>query len=65
MNLYKALRTQSNLTVKEASKLLHVSANTLYTIERGHKQPGIKLQVRMTEVYNTSLQELRGEANES
>jgi DNA-binding XRE family transcriptional regulator len=63
VNRYKALRTQANFTVKEAAKLLHTSTNTLYQIEAGKKQPGIKLQVRMSQIYNISLQELRGETD--
>lgn len=57
-NKYKRLRLQNKLSISEASLKLDISKGTLYNVEQGIRQPGIKLKVKMCEVYKTNLTEL-------
>lgn len=58
-NLRK-LRESKHITVTEVSKLLDVSIQFVYALERGEKKISLYTAIKLADLYNISLDELVG-----
>lgn len=59
----KYLRLNSNLTSKELSKILNISASALSLYENGKRQPKLDLIVKISDYFNVSTDFLLGVTN--
>ena len=54
----RELRYQRGITQQQLAALVHVSARTIISIEKGHYSPSLMLAYRMAEVFETTVEEL-------
>ncbi len=54
----KEMRTQRGMTQMQLAALVHVSARTIISIEKGQYSPSLMLAYRMAEVFGTTVEEL-------
>ena len=54
----RELRYQRGITQQQLAALVHVSARTIISIEKGHYSPSLMLAYRMSEVFETTVEEL-------
>lgn len=54
----RELRTQRGMTQQQLAALVHVSARTIISIEKGQYSPSLMLAYRMAEVFGTTVEEL-------
>lgn len=54
----KELRTMSGLTQQQLADLVHVSARTIISIEKGQYSPSLMLAYRMARFFHVSVEEL-------
>ncbi len=54
----RELRCQRGITQQQLAALVHVSARTIISIEKGHYSPSLMLAYRMAEVFETTVEEL-------
>lgn len=54
----KELRTQSGLTQQQLADLVHVSARTIISIEKGQYSPSLMLAYRIATVFQITVEEL-------
>lgn len=54
----RELRTARGLTQQQLAALVHVSARTILSIEKGQYNPSLMLAYRLAEVFGTSVEEL-------
>ena len=52
------LRTMSGLTQQQLADLVHVSARTIISIEKGQYSPSLMLAYRMARLFHVSVEEL-------
>ncbi|MFR9308953.1 helix-turn-helix transcriptional regulator [Hydrogeniiclostridium mannosilyticum] len=57
-NRVKELRTQLKMTQQELAALVHVSARTVISIEKGQYSPSLMLAYRMAVVFGVTVEEL-------
>ena len=57
-NRVKELRTQLKMTQQELAALVHVSARTVISIEKGQYSPSLMLAYRMAVVFGATVEEL-------
>ena len=57
-NRVKELRTQLKMTQQELAALVHVSARTVISIEKGKYSPSLMLAYRMAVVFGVTVEEL-------
>ena len=57
-NRVKELRTQLKMTQQELAALVHVSARTVISIEKGQYSPSLMLAYRMAVVFVVTVEEL-------
>lgn len=55
----KALRTNSRLTLEEASKLIGVSRETLRSYESGKTAPDLKMLPKILKVYKADINDVK------
>ncbi len=55
----KALRTNSRLTLEEASKLIGVSRETLRSYENGKTAPDLKILPKILKVYKADINDVK------
>lgn len=48
----------AGITQQQLAALVHVSARTIISIEKGHYSPSLMLAYRMAEVFETTVEEL-------
>ena len=53
----KELRTQHRLTQQQLADLVHVSARTIISIEKGQYSPSLMLAYRMAQVFGVTVAE--------
>lgn len=58
MNKYRTLRVKTGLNIKIAALMLNIKVDTLYKIEEGQRKPSPILKVKMSELYNCSINNL-------
>lgn len=54
----KEMRMQRGMTQMQLAALVHVSARTIISIEKGQYSPSLMLAYRMAEVFGTTVEEL-------
>ena len=54
----KELRTQHRLTQQQLADLVHVSARTIISIEKGQYSPSLMLAYRMAQVFGVTVEHL-------
>lgn len=54
----KELRTQHKLTQQQLADLVHVSARTIISIEKGQYSPSLMLAYRMAQVFGVTVEHL-------
>ena len=54
----RELRYQRGITQQQLAALVHVSARTIISIEKGHYSPSLMLAYRMAEVFGVTVEEL-------
>ena len=54
----RELRTARGLTQQQLAALVHVSARTILSIEKGQYNPSLMLAYRLAEVFGTSVEDL-------
>lgn len=54
----RELRTRRGMTQQQLAALVHVSARTIISIEKGQYSPSLMLAYRMAEVFGTTVEEL-------
>ena len=54
----RELRSQRGITQQQLAALVHVSARTIISIEKGQYSPSLMLAYRMSEVFETTVEEL-------
>lgn len=54
----KQLRTAENMTQQQLADLVHVSARTIISIEKGRYSPSLMLAYRMAQVFQVTVEEL-------
>lgn len=54
----KEMRMQRGMTQMQLAALVHVSARTIISIEKGQYSPSLMLAYRMAEVFGVTVEEL-------
>ena len=54
----KELRAEASMTQQQLADLVHVSARTIISIEKGQYRPSLMLAYRIAEVFGVSVEEL-------
>lgn len=54
----KEYRTNAGMTQQQLADLVHVSARTIISIEKGQYNPSLMLAYRIAEVFQTSVETL-------
>ncbi len=55
----RAKRVDLNLTLEEASKLIGISKNSLYNLERFKSKPTLDVALKIAKAYHVRLDDLR------
>lgn len=58
MKSYKQMRENRGLTQQQASKILDITKEYLSAIEGGRRKPGDNLKVKMSKLYQVSIEEI-------
>lgn len=58
VNILKDVRKQKNITQEELAKLVGVSRQSINAIERGKYVPSTLLSIKISEIFNTSVNAL-------
>lgn len=58
INILKDVRKQKNITQEELAKLVGVSRQSINAIERGKYVPSTLLSIKISEIFNTSVNAL-------
>ena len=54
----KELRLASGLTQQQLAEMVHVSARTILSIEKGQYNPSLMLAYRLAQVFSTTVEDL-------
>ena len=54
----RELRTRAGMTQQQLAELVHVSARTVISIEKGQYSPSLMLAYRMAQVFGVTVEEL-------
>ena len=54
----RELRTRAGMTQQQLADLVHVSARTVISIEKGQYSPSLMLAYRMAQVFGVTVEEL-------
>lgn len=60
----KILRSNSNLSQKELAKRIDLSSNIICEYEKGRSQPNIDTLIKLSKIFNCSVDYLIGNENE-
>ena len=54
----RQMRAAAGLTQQQLAELVHVSARTIISIEKGQYSPSLRLAYRMARVFGTTVEQL-------
>lgn len=61
-NMIKNIRKNNKLTQQQFAKKLGISRNALINYEKGTRKPSVELLLKISEIFNVSMNELTGSA---
>lgn len=63
MNRIKELRTEKNISMREASRLLNIPYTTYVNYEKGYREPNSEQLIALAQFYDTSIDYLIGRSD--